>query len=82
MPTPWTTEKRSQIKRKIDREAKHSAGRLGAAHVVVIAFFPDGEFLHMQDGGSAPMPFEQLYKQMSGVMATLKESGGEDVQMQ
>ena len=28
----------------------------------MIAFFRDGEHMHMQDAGSTPMPFEQLYK--------------------
>jgi hypothetical protein len=81
-PQPWTTEKRSQVKRKIDKEAKRAAERLGAATVAIIAFFPEGEFLHMQDGGTAPMDFKKLYTQLSVVMTTLEESGGEDVAIQ
>lgn len=84
MPSPWTPEKRSQIKRKIDKEAKRAAERLGASHVVAIVFFldGDGEHLHMQDGGTSPMSFADLYKKMSGIMGVLDESGGADVAMQ
>jgi hypothetical protein len=50
---PWTPEKRSSVKRKIDKEAARAAARLGAKTVLVIAFFADGEYLHLQDGGTA-----------------------------
>lgn len=79
MPTPWTPEKRSATKRKIDKEAKRAAERLGAATVAIIAFFPDGEFLHMQDGGTAPMGFKDLYAKMCSAMNILEQSAGEDV---
>lgn len=78
-PTPWTPEKRSNIKRKIDKEAARAAARLGAATVTIIAFFPDGEYLHMQDGGTAPMPSLDLYTKLATASTILNESGGEDV---
>lgn len=46
-PTPWTMEKRKQVRRKIDKEAARAAARLGAKSVVVIAFYVEGEFLHL-----------------------------------
>jgi hypothetical protein len=81
-PQPWTPEKRSQVKRKIDKEAARAAARLGAKTVVIVAFFQDGNCMHMQDGGSAPMPFDKLYKQLSLAMTILDQSGGEDVRLQ
>lgn len=82
MPNPWTPEKRSQVRRKIDKEAKRAAARLGASHVTIIAFFSDGEYEHMLDGGTAPMAAGDVYKQMTEVREILKQSGGEDVQIQ
>ena len=78
---PWSIEKRDRTNRKIEKEADRAAARLGAKHVVIIAFFEDSEYLHMQDGGKAPMPLEQLYKQMLSVRHVLDASGGEDVAM-
>lgn len=81
-PTPYSPEKRAQNKRKIDKEARRAADRLGAKHVAIIAFFADGEYMHMQDGGSAPMPFDQLYKQMVNYMESLKQNAGKDIAVQ
>jgi hypothetical protein len=72
-------ERRSAMKRKIDKEAKRAAVRLGASHVTIIAFFSDGEYLHMQDGGDAPMPADDLYKHMATAVQILDASGGDDV---
>ena len=79
---PWTPEKRSQIKRKIDKESVRAAARIGAKNTVIIAFFENGEFLHMQDGGVSPMPFAELYKMLLSATTILTESGGEDVALQ
>lgn len=79
-PQPWTKEKRSITKRKIDKEAERAAARLGASMVTILAWFPaGGEYLHMQDGGSAPMPSDALYKHLATVATILDKSGGEDV---
>lgn len=78
-PTPWAPEKRSAVKRKIDREAARAAARLGAKSVLIVAFFPDGEYLHMLDGGTAPMPTAELYKKLATVETVLAESCGKDV---
>lgn len=82
MTTPWTPDRRARIKRKIDSEADRAASRLGASHVTIIAFFQDGEYMHMLDGGTAPMAANEVYKQMTGVREILKQSGGEDVKVQ
>lgn len=76
---PWTPEKRAAVKRKIDKEAARTAARLGAAGVTIVAFFPDGEHLHMLDGGMSPMPHDELYKRLLTATEILKDSGGEDV---
>jgi len=76
---PWPMERRSQIKKKIDREAARAAARLGAEAVMIVAFFKDGEYLHMQDGGTSPMPPAELYKKLATATSILEDSGGEDV---
>lgn len=79
-PQPWTHDKRAQIKRKIDKEAARAAARLGAKAVTIIAWFPAGDdYLHMQDGGTAPMSSNELYKQMATIATVLEDSNGEDV---
>lgn len=82
MPEAWPMEKRSALKRRIDKEADRAAARLGASGVVVIAFFSDGQHMHMLDGGRAPMKFADLYQQMVQLTSVLKASGGEDVSLQ
>jgi hypothetical protein len=79
---PWPIEKRSRVTKKIEREAARAAARLGAENVVIIAFFKDGEYMHMQDAGTAPMPLSDLYKKMVSARDILGESGGEDVALQ
>jgi hypothetical protein len=75
MPAPWTIEKRDRIKRKIDKEAARAAGRLGAKAAVLIVFFEDGnEYLHIQDGGVAPMPLIELYRKLSGDRGVMDQS--------
>lgn len=81
-PAPWTPAKRQNVKRKIDKEADRAAARLGAKAVVIIAFFPDGEYLHMQDGGTAPMELQKLYQQLATAHHVVEEAGGADVPVQ
>jgi hypothetical protein len=81
MPDPWTPEKRSSIKHKIDKQAAYAAQKLGAKTVAIIAFFPDGEYLHMLDGGTAPMPLKDLYAKLQTVHEVVEQSGGSDVAM-
>jgi hypothetical protein len=71
---PWTDQKRLAIKSKIDKAAQAAAKTLGAEAVTIIAFFAEGDFLHMQDGGTSPMPSGQLYERLAeanGVKRTL-----------
>lgn len=78
-PQPWDAERRNIVKRRIDKEAARAAGRLGAETVMIIAFFRDGEYAHMLDGGTAPMPPAELYARLLSVKQVLAESGGKDV---
>lgn len=80
---PWTKERRSQVKRKIDREATRTAARLKAKGCVVIAFFDaGGGYFHIQDGGITPMNMKELYRNMLATVEKLELSGGEDVAVQ
>ena len=79
---PWTREKRNKIHAAMDSEADRAAASLGATHVVLLAFFADGEHVHMLDAGKAPMPLEELYLHLATVIATMKESGGDDIKIQ
>lgn len=83
-PKPWAPERREQINRKINKECTRAKARLGAGCVVLIAVFPDGEYCHIQDGGSGemPMPFEQLYLRMAAAKQINEASGGKDVNLQ
>lgn len=82
-PTPWSMEKRSRTAAKIEKEAARAAARLGAKHVVIIAFFRDGEYLHMQDAATdLPMSLPDLYKKMISMNDVLDASGGKDVALQ
>ena len=72
-------EKRSRVTAKIEKEADRTAARLGASHVVIIAFFVDGEHLHMQDGGKPPMEYEKLYQHLATAHQITTEAGGNDV---
>ena len=81
-PTPWTMERRSAFKRRIDKEAARVAGRIGATSVIIIAFARDGEYLHMQDGGTAPGDISQIYKMLITAHEGVASSGGIDVVVQ
>lgn len=80
---PWTLEYRAIVKRKIDKEAARAADRLGAKTVAIIAFFPaEGSYLHMLDGGTAPMELKDLYAKMQTAHEIVEQSGGKDVEIQ
>lgn len=72
-------EKATQVKRAIDKEAARAAKRLGATHVAMIGFFPDGSHFQVHDGGSAPMSFLKLYKQLVYINEMLEKSGEDHV---
>lgn len=79
---PWPSEKQERTQTKIAKEALRVAARLGAKCCVVIAFYEQVEYYHMVDGGQAPMPTEELYRYLISCKDALKESDGEDVQLQ
>lgn len=81
-PKPWDIARRSRVKAKIDKEAARAAARLGARSAVLVVFFEEGDYLHMQDGGMAPMPFKELYARLLSMLEIMEQSGGEDVSMQ
>lgn len=81
-PTPWTPERRAAVTRKIAKEAERAARRLGAVGCRIVAFFPDGEYLHMLDAGKTPMSAKDLYTKLVSVLDVLEASGGEDVSLQ
>lgn len=64
---PWTPEQRTQKTSKMRKEAARAAARLGAHGVVLVAFYEEGEFMHMLDAGMAPMPFKDLYEKLAGM---------------
>ncbi len=56
---PLTAQERGRLKKEIDKEALRVAERIGAYTVMIIATFEDkrdAATLHIQDGGSSPMP--------------------------
>jgi hypothetical protein len=64
MTDPWTLSKRIAVRDLIDKCARDAADSIGATHVVLVAFFEDGKYIHMQDGGEPPMPFSDVYKHL------------------
>lgn len=76
---PWDMARRQRVKAKIDKEAARAAARLGAQGVVIVAFFADGDHLHMQDGGMSPVPFAELYKTLLTATEAQAASPGKDV---
>lgn len=76
-PKPWPPEKRSRVKSKMEKEASRAAARLGAHTVWIIATFADGEFMHIQDGGSSPWPIEELYQAMLRTTEMNEASNGD-----
>lgn len=77
---PWSKEKRAFTQGKIDAQAKKAAKALKAQCCMIVAFFPDGSYLHMQDGGQSPMPPDQLYRQLLSMREAMEAT--EDVSIQ
>lgn len=71
----WDVAKRNLMVDKIVKEAQRSAMRLGATSVLIVAFFPDGENLHMLDGGSSPLPPEEVYQKCAAAHAARRTVG-------
>ena len=80
--SPWPMEKRQRIGRRIVKEAERTARRIGAKGVVIIAFFQEGEYVHVQDGGVSPVPFQDLYKRMLAGHDMMETAGSDDVNLQ
>jgi hypothetical protein len=62
---PLTKKQREILKSKIDKEARRAAKALNAFTVMIIATFEDKQdaaTLHIQDGGSSPMPPASLLR--------------------
>lgn len=76
MVEPWTVEKRAAFQRKIEKETARAAKRLGVPGVVMIAFVPDGDHFHIQDGGTSPMGLKELYTQLATGHEMVEETGG------
>jgi hypothetical protein len=81
-PLPWTKAKRDSVKSKIDREAERAAKHLGAECVFMIAFFGDGDYLHALEGGCAPMPLNEFYRQQLAAREMLHQSSDEEISVQ
>lgn len=84
MDSVWTHEQRSRKKREIDKAARKTAQRIGAASIVVVAFFPgpDTTSFHILEGGHAPMSPKDLYAKLLSAHEIVEQSGGEDVALQ
>ncbi len=66
---PWSDERRSAAKKKIDKEAARVVEKLGARTVAMICFFDEvpGGHLIMLEGGTAPFPAGELYVQLAQI---------------
>jgi hypothetical protein len=73
LPTPWSTEKRNRVQDKMDKQAAEVAKRLKAKCCVVIAFWDDGNYLHILEGGQSPMPLDELYRQRLAAREALQD---------
>jgi hypothetical protein len=70
-PAPWSRQHRAWVKRRIDDAAARAKMALGAHDVLIVAWFQDigqPQFLHVQDGGTAPMPADQVYEFMAATV--------------
>ncbi len=79
---PWSVAKRAEIKADIDHAAGIAAKVLKAKHVMMVVFYEEGQYLHLQDGGTAPMAFEDVYLRMISAHQMMAETNGEDVGVQ
>jgi hypothetical protein len=75
---PWSKEKRAHTQGRIDAQAKKAAKALKAKCCMIVAFFEDGSYYHMQDGGQSPMAPDQLYRQLLSMREVMDTTGGED----
>ncbi len=68
---PWSDERRSAAKKKIDKEVARVVEKLGARTVAMICFFDEapGGHLIMLEGGTSPFPAGQLYAQLASIYA-------------
>ena len=77
MPAPWSEERRAEMQARINTEAALAAAKIGAQQVVIIAFYPEGEHLHIMDGGSAPMTRSDLYTKLASMVQVVEEGHGD-----
>lgn len=66
-PPPWSAEHRRWVKARVDDAAARAREALGAHDVLMVAWFQDiakPQFLHVQDGGTAPYPLHEVYVEM------------------
>jgi len=82
MPAMWSKERADAETKRLDIEAKLVAARLGATHVRVIAFYKDGDMVHVLEGGSMPLPSKELYTRLADMLQTLEDRNDDDVKLQ
>lgn len=82
MPDPWSRERAQEMNQRLELEARLIAGRIGASDVVVIAFYREGEMLHVMDGGTAPTARAQLYANLADMAQQLEIDGERAKKMQ
>jgi RNase P protein component len=73
---PWSRERRNDIARRVREAAEAVAQELGAAHIVVVTFFPDGEHTHIVIEGNPPMPYGELYRHLQAAEQMVQERPG------
>ena len=75
-PPPWSAEHRHLMRIRINDAAARAREALGAHDVLMVAWFQDiaqPQFLHCQDGGTAPMPPREVYRYMAKIMDTFEQ---------
>ena len=63
-PKPWDGDKRDRMEKRVNKAAANACKTIGAKTVLIVATFEDGEYFHIVDGGTSPMPAAKLYAQM------------------
>ena len=72
---PWEQKRITAAKAKLDKEADRVKAKLGARTIAIIAFFDDGSpSLMLLEGGTAPVPSEQLYGSLHAIYVRNRES--------
>ena len=65
---PWEQKRIVAAKAKLNKEADRVKAKTGARTVAIIAFFDDGgPSLMLLEGGTAPVPSEQLYGSLHAI---------------